>query len=957
MRAPVTLVCLALLAAFAFAEDLTPPLTFHASFDGTPEARARGDGKPVKVDGTAEYRPGKVGQALLCGEGGAAVWYASASNLRAAAGTVELWVCPLDWTGEEDEFHVFLEALTPGWLVFYRYYQGGILTLLGSDAAQYRCAAGPQIHWKPGEWHHLAGTWRARRLEVFVDGKREGVNDNPLLPERFADSFVVGDRPWHVPRKKQTLVDEVKLYSAPLDAESIARAARGEPVQYQPQLLVELTADPEAGKLAVVCDAAGQVGELGAGRTARIELLPKEKAEPVARAEIGTFPNDVGRCEFSVARVPEGEYEVRAILLDGAGAEVARAVSPFHRPGPPAWSGNELGRADKVLPPWTPLRAETPLRADAKASALECWGRRYQFGTFLQQARSSGADLLSQPVRLEAVIGGQPVTLTGPACRVERATDTRATLTGQAEGAGLRATVRHEVEFDGYTWTDLTVEGPQAVKVDELRLTWTMPKAQATLMHADTMQWMNSPAGNVPPDGWNSDFTHFFWVGNEDRGLSWYAERDQNWRHAKSQPALHIAPEGDQVTVTVRLIAEPTTISSKLAYGFGMMATPVRPQPTDARRWRMTPGVRPTFDIIWPNDNMKWYGYPEPIKPEEFAARVKASHEKGCLVVPYINLNFISGGAPEWQYYGSRWADPARVVTPGDVAAMGFPSMGTCPAFRDWQDFILYRINEMIDRYQVDGIYIDCWGPSPCTAGPCGWRDADGKLQPTRPVRAYREIIRRVYALFREKRPKPLLMVHMSSEVVIPMLSFTDTILDGEQYTTNKLKDDYLDLMPPDKFRAEFLGRNYGPMEFFLPELREPNVAAGTLNLAAYLMLHDVNPWPIWSDAKTWNRLYDALDAFGLAEAQFRPYWQGSGATAAPQVLVSSYVGKSGAMLAVMNTGEGTEAKINLDLAGLGLKSVSAATDVLRDETAKAEGNVLTVPLARHQGRVMVLRP
>ena len=932
----------------ASAQTPAPPLTFHASFDGTVDAVAHGDGKPVKVEGPVEFRPGKVGQGLLCGEGGALVHYASAGNLRAAAGTVEMWVCPLDWTGEEDEFHVFLEALNPGWLVFYRYYQGGILTLLGTDAGHYRAAAGPAIHWKPGEWHHVAGTWRAKGLEVYVDGQRVGSNPDPLLPEQLADTFRVGDHPWHVARKKQTLVDEVKLYSAPLDAESIARAAKGEPVQFTAKMVVDLSADPETAKLRVTCDAAGMVGDLGAGRTARIELAPKGKEAPLARAEIGAFPNDVGRCDLSVRDVPEGEYEVRAILLSDAGAEVARATSPFNRPGPPVWSGNALGVADRVLPPWTPLET------DAKASAIQCWGRRYEFGTFIKQVRSAGADLLTTPVALEAVIGGKVVPISGPACRVEKASGTTATLVGQAEAAGLRAEVRHEVEFDGYTWTDLSVEPAQPTKVDELRLTWTMPKSQATLMHADQFKWVNTPSGSLPPEGLSSDFTHFFWLGNEDRGLSWYAERDRDWHAAKDKPALQALPQGDQVKVTVRLIAEPTELKSKLEYGFGMMATPVRPQPKESRRLRMTPGVRPTFDIVWPNDNMKWYGHPEPIDPVKFAARVKAAHDKGCLTVPYVNLNFLSGGAPEWQYYGSRWADPSRVVTPGDVAAMGHASMGVCPAARDWQDYILYRINEAIDRYQIDGIYIDCWGPSPCQAGPCAWKDETGAVHPTRPIRAYREIIRRVYTLFREKRPDALLMVHMSSEVVIPMLSFTDTILDGEQFSG--MKDDYLTVLPPDKFRAEFLGRNWGPVEFFLPEFRDPYVQNGTTNLAAYLLLHDVDPWPIWSDAAQWNKLYEALDAFGIAGAQFRPYWQDSGARAEAGVLVSSYVGKSGAVLAVMNTGEATEAKIALDLQRLGLAKVGSAVDVLRDEPVKAEGNTVTVPLGRHEGRVIVVK-
>lgn len=75
------------------------------------------------------------------------------------------------------------------------------------------------------------------------------------------------------------------------------------------------------------------------------------------------------------------------------------------------------------------------------------------------------------------------------------------------------------------------------------------------------------------------------------------------------------------------------------------------------------------------------------------------------------------------------------------------------------------------------------------------------------------------------------------------MLSFSDTILDGEQFDGGKVKLDYLDVLPPDKFRAEFMGRNWGPVSFFLPEFPGEHAAAGTPNLAAYLMLHDVHAW------------------------------------------------------------------------------------------------------------------
>jgi hypothetical protein len=282
--------------------------------------------------------------------------------------------------------------------------------------------------------------------------------------------------------------------------------------------------------------------------------------------------------------------------------------------------------------------------------------------------------------------------------------------------------------------------------------------------------------------------------------------------------------------------------------------------------------------------------------------------------------------------------------------------MGVCPANRDWQDFILYRINEALELYAIDGIYIDCWCPYPCQAPPCGWTDAEGKTQPTRPIRAYREILRRVYALCRSTRPNPLLMVHMSSEINLPMLSFTDTILDGEQFVSANLKDDYLEFLPPGMFRAEFLGRNHGPVEFFLPEFREPHVQTGTPSLAAYLLLHDVGAWPIWSDASVFNRLHEVLDPLGIADAEFLPYWHDNGVQADEQVLVSAYTAEGSTVFAVMNTGEATDARLTLDLARLKLTGLAGATDVLTDEALSTEGNTLTVPLARHQGRVIVVR-
>ena len=222
----------------------------------------------------------------------------------------------------------------------------------------------------------------------------------------------------------------------------------------------------------------------------------------------------------------------------------------------------------------------------------------------------------------------------------------------------------------------------------------------------------------------------------------------------------------------------------------------------------------------------------------------------------------------------------------------------------------------------------------------------------------YRDLIRRVYTLFHERQKNPLMMVHMSSELDMPLLSFTDTILDGEQFSAGKMEADYLTVLSPDQFRAEFLGRNSGPVEFFLPEFRGPNQTAGVKNLAPYLLLHGIQPWPIWSDAVVWNKLYEALDAFRIEQAKFLPYWESPSWAERPSDLLSTYVGKNAALLVDMNTAMApTEAHVTLDLTRLQMRSISSATDVMSGEQLKLEGNVLTIPQAAHQGRVILLKP
>ena len=85
-----------------------PGLLFRASFDGTVKAQSCAP-DPVEIVGPAPtFAPGKFGQALVAGAESTLLRYRTDGNLVPQAGSVSLWVKPVNW-GVDGCFHSFFE--------------------------------------------------------------------------------------------------------------------------------------------------------------------------------------------------------------------------------------------------------------------------------------------------------------------------------------------------------------------------------------------------------------------------------------------------------------------------------------------------------------------------------------------------------------------------------------------------------------------------------------------------------------------------------------------------------------------------------------------------------------------------------------------------------------------------------------------------------------------------------
>ena len=236
------------------------------------------------------------------------------------------------------------------------------------------------------------------------------------------------------------------------------------------------------------------------------------------------------------------------------------------------WFGNRVGFTDRVPAPWTPLVVE--------GSAVKPWGRVYRFERSLlpTEVVTREASVLAAPIAIRGRIAGKPIVWNGESHQFAASTPTAVSLTGSSTADGLVLTGKTTIEYDGMIRVDLSVaaQGEQ-VTVEELLLEMPIRLEHARYLYHFPGQWGSvANSGFLPAEGWAHGFKPFVWLGDEDRGLAWFCESDENWAPADPNRALTIARSEDRAVFCCHLIERPTLLTGPLAYTFGFQATPVK---------------------------------------------------------------------------------------------------------------------------------------------------------------------------------------------------------------------------------------------------------------------------------------------------------------------------------------------------------------------------------------------
>ena len=623
------------------------------------------------------------------------------------------------------------------------------------------------------------------------------------------------------------------------------------------------------------------------------------------------LPHDV-RVDYGA--LPQGAYIIRG-SANRADQLLAQGQAAFNHLADPPWISAKTGvDASRVVKPWTPITT-----ADRQIST---WGRTMTWGSsvFPDSISSAGEELLAAPMRLSAAIGAETQTMRLKSFRFTKQTGARVEAEAVGDICDLEAITKITADFDGFVWFEIKLKDPKrAVVLDSLKIEAPMRASQTRLFQ--TFRPSTEGAGAIgsspmqigwPVNDWVANFYH--WFGNEDRGLGFTYSTLEMWKPAALTNFCTFVP-GSTASVYRANLIESATLADGLRFEMGIQATPVKPLPPDyhsmvadrafawpsSLAWLAMPGNMDMM-VIWNTDVMQGLNDPEHLNSATLTSRVQTYHDRSVAAVgPASCPQKISPPMTPFDDYFHEWQRLPEDVLTWD----GISQYADCSQSTSYIDFLSFTWRDVMQTYSLDGFYFDGWlgGQFHCrnTHHGCGWIDADGAVQPTVPVLASREAMKR-FAIMMEDTvsspytppldaperpgfPKYHYWVH-TWEFVPPIIGFATEWLTGEQpYGCLLWNPDasFAQCWGLDMYRARCLSTAFGVPNYMynglLTEGGDPPPAEKQTWMSfAWALPHGVpQGWLVSMNQTVVKQIYSVLRGFGVRRASFVPCWRANG--------------------------------------------------------------------------------
>ena len=611
-------------------------------------------------------------------------------------------------------------------------------------------------------WSHIAIVVEYPRVRLYLNGGlvRDAYMPIPGITE------ISGSK--HIGSRCAIDLDEFRVYRRALTAREIIAHADGREIP--PARDAELAVEPHWYDEIVTARLSCK-GSDYAGHTAQIALLGgdgKELAGPTT-VQLEKAFTGCGRCVAS-ATFPLPELAGRIVdgfaRIHAPDGEVVETVCRHESLMKPAWVHNREGYSDDVLPPWTPVETR---EGEGGTVEVSVWGRRHVFGDtpLMQQIETGGQEILAAAISLTGKANGEAFSWSGGSTELTGTSRTIASLEQVAEGEPLSFRIDTTVECDVYMISECEIKARRDTTLEELVLEIPLHTRCATLCFGSNVypEKMDPeiPMAVLHMGAVDGDLAFRFspsvWLGDEERGLTWQAESNQDWYYADPQQAIEILPRGDTTRFRANWVTVPVDLAAgeTLHYKFALQATPVKPMLRDAwdlrilrsdpytdskdnpdlnlpDRWIALdhekvdriysvhvdelnlmedgPNRKPALQFyadagirhLWINTHDNW-PWPWPAdKTYGLALRrlINKAHGHGLKIYSYLIHERMPTNVPEFDTHGRHMSHLPLAPYDGLV--------GFCAKSKATQDAIVYNLARRMDEYGDDGVYLDGTG-------------------------------------------------------------------------------------------------------------------------------------------------------------------------------------------------------------------------------------------------------
>ena len=396
----------------------------------------------------------------------------------------------------------------------------------------------------------------------------------------------------------------------------------------------------------------------------------EQAGKTLMNRDIPAFPNPEAQVRFDTTILPVGNYQV-VTRLTKDDAKVFEDRQPFVKKPLPEWYHCKAGVIDTPPAPWAPV--------NVSASTVRLLGKEVTFDKSLFPSRivANGQELLAGPARIRIERGGKDAVLAAGEFRFTKNTSRQAEWAATAKDGDVNVAVKGRIEFDGFTWMDMTLTGG---KVDHLQVEIPLRRDAITLTTLGSPLMTNSVM-KTPLSG--------YWFGNEKAGFAYWWEDMRGWE-SNGEP-VSVVPANAEVVIAIPFLQKPVDLKAPRTIAFGWVVTPTKPVRKDWRTIALYRGVGYSagdYTFATPNypkarDSAEGY-------QREFD-RLKQPWRAICTWYAFGPYMWV--GAPEYAEWWREWRNtPSALVKPDPNST----AWGPCCHNSSGSDLHLWRLEQFV---------------------------------------------------------------------------------------------------------------------------------------------------------------------------------------------------------------------------------------------------------------------